>query len=62
MDYQPGDVIEVRSTKVDTPTRRGRIAEVVSRDPSEIRVEWDDGHTSNLYPAAGMVRVVEQSG
>jgi hypothetical protein len=59
MQVKPGDKIEVDSTQVGGPVRRGQVDEVMSDDPLELRVTWDDGHTSVLYPTGGMVRVVE---
>jgi hypothetical protein len=59
MQVKAGDTIEIRSNKVDTPPRRGRVVEVIDPDMTELRVEWDDGHESVLYPDTGMVRVVD---
>lgn len=61
MDVNIGDRIEVHSNKVDTPPRRGTVKEVVAHDPAEIRVGWDDGNESTLFPHGGMVRVIERS-
>ncbi|CAN5161533.1 MAG: DUF1918 domain-containing protein [Euzebyales bacterium] len=58
MQIDVGDRIEVQSTKVDSPPRRGDVLEVVTDDPQELRVRWEDGHESVLYPHGGMVRVV----
>jgi hypothetical protein len=60
MQVKAGDTIEIRSNKVDTPPRRGRVVEVIDQDMAELRVEWEDGHESVLYPDTGMVRVVNQ--
>lgn len=60
MDVKSGDQIEVVSQKVDAPPRRGRVAEVIQGDPPELRVQWDDGHETVLYPHGGMVRVVSE--
>ncbi len=62
MDVKVGNRIEVRSTQVGQPVRQGEVREVVSTDPLELRVAWDDGHESNFYPAAGMTHVVTGSG
>jgi hypothetical protein len=61
MQIGVGDRIEVQSTKVDSPPRRGDVLEVVADDPQELRVHWEDGHESVLYPHGGMVRVVGRS-
>ena len=61
MDVQVGDTIEVLSKKVGQQARRGVVAEVLSTAPQEIRVTWDDGHETALYPNAGMVRVVKRA-
>jgi hypothetical protein len=29
-------------------------------EPLELRVAWDDGHESVLFPAGGMVHVIER--
>ena len=58
MEVKAGDRIEVQSRQVGGAVRRGEVKEVVSTDPLELRIEWEDGHESNLYPSAGMARVV----
>ena len=60
MEIKTGDVIEILSNKVDTPPRRGKVREVIDEDPTELRVEWDDGHESVIYPNTGMVRVLDR--
>jgi hypothetical protein len=57
MDVKAGDKIEVSSKQVGGAVRRGKVQEVLSTDPWELRVEWDDGHESVLYPSGGMIRV-----
>jgi hypothetical protein len=61
MEFRVADTIEVSSNQVGQPPRRGTVREVISTDPAEIRVEWDDGHESNFFPAGGMVNVVSRS-
>lgn len=61
MDLNVGDTIEVPSNKVGTPPRRGRVEEVLDRDPLRIEVAWDDGHRSIFHPAAGNLRLAEGS-
>lgn len=58
MDFKVGDRIEVSSVKVDTEPRRGQVLKLGSGDPVELRVEWDDGHESTLFPSGGMVKVI----
>jgi hypothetical protein len=60
MDVKVGDTIEILSNKVDTPPRHGKVLEVIDEDPAELRVQWDDGHESVIYPNTGMVRVVSR--
>jgi hypothetical protein len=61
MDFRVGDHIEVKSVKVDTPPRRGRVREVLDEQPVALLVAWEDGHESTFYPKGGMVRIVEAS-
>jgi hypothetical protein len=61
MEARVGDTIEVRSVRVGQPVPRGVVKEVMSSDPLELRVEWDDGHESVLFPSGGMVHVVERA-
>jgi hypothetical protein len=58
MEARVGDTIEVHSTQVGQTVRRGTVREVISTDPPEFRIEWDDGRESTLFPSGGMVRVV----
>lgn len=60
MECKSGDVIEVRSPKVDQPPRRGTVEEVISEEPLRLRVTWEDGHSSTFSPHAGMARVIDQ--
>jgi hypothetical protein len=34
------------------------VRECMKDDPLELRVAWDDGHESVLFPTGGMVRVI----
>jgi hypothetical protein len=61
LDARVGDVIEVHSVQVGGQQRRGKVLEVISTSPLELRVRWEDGHESVFYPSAGMVRLVERS-
>lgn len=58
MDLIVGDLIQVKSQKVGAKVRRGTVVEVISEEPFELRVEWEDGHTSTFYPVRGTVEVV----
>jgi hypothetical protein len=59
MEVKVGDVIEVQTQQVGQPARRGEVRDVISEQPLELLVAWDDGHESNFYPAAGSTRVVQ---
>jgi hypothetical protein len=61
MELKERDTIEIVSNKVDVPHRRGIVQRVIEHDPLRIEVEWDDGHTSELIPSGGNVRVVQGS-
>jgi hypothetical protein len=56
-----GDVIEVPSTQVGGPVRRGEVREVLQSEPLEIRVRWDDGRETSLRPSGGTLRVVDHT-
>ncbi len=60
MDIHVGDVIEINSNQVGAQVRRGSVKALLSEQPLELAVAWDDGHESNIYPAGGMVRVVDR--
>lgn len=62
MEAAVGDVIEVQSNKVGAAVRRGTVIEIVDPQGPELRVQWDDGHESILYPSGGMTRVVRHAG
>ncbi len=54
-----GDRIIVESEKMDVPPREGEVLEVVEHEPrTEFRVRWEDGHESEIRPAAGSYRIV----
>lgn len=59
MDVKSGDTIEVHSRQVGGAVRRGVVKDVIDTEPLELRVEWEDGHESTLYPHAGMARVAD---
>jgi hypothetical protein len=58
MEARVGDRIEVRPVQVAQPARRGTVRECIKDEPLELRVAWDDGHESVLFPTGGMVHVV----
>lgn len=60
VEAQVGDRIEVRPVQVGQPVRQGRVQECLRMEPLELRVAWDDGHESVLFPAGGMVHVIER--
>jgi hypothetical protein len=60
VEAQPGDTIEVQGVQVGHAVRRGVVKETVAVDPLELRVEWEDGHESVLFPTGGMVRVISR--
>lgn len=59
MEAHVGDRIEVLPVQVAQPVRRGTVRECLRTEPLELRVAWDDGHESVLFPAGGMVRLIE---
>jgi hypothetical protein len=56
-----GDRIVVESERVSQAPRRGIVEEILQDEPARLRVRWDDGHTSIFVPAAGAVRIEQQS-
>ncbi|MCW2974864.1 MAG: hypothetical protein JWM06_145 [Actinomycetia bacterium] len=57
MRAHAGDRIVVESERVAQAGRQGVIEEVLSEDPTRVRVRWDDGHTSVLTPSAGCASI-----
>lgn len=57
MEVKAGDRIELKSRKVGAQVRRGTVLEVLSGDPLELRVRWDQGDESNFYPVGGTYSV-----
>ena len=54
-----GDRISIESEKVGKPPREGEILEVVeSAAGPHYRVRWEDGHESDIRPAAGSARII----
>ena len=61
MKAHTGDRIVVESERVSQAPRRGTVEEILQDDPPRLRVRWDDGHMSIFAPAAGAVRVEQQT-
>lgn len=61
MDVKAGDHIEIHGKQVGSAVRRGEVTEVVAERPLELRVTWDDGHETVLYPSGGNV-VIDRAG
>lgn len=62
MEVHTGDTIEIMSNKVDEPSRRGLVVEVLDEAPLRVEVDWNDGHRSVLQPSGGNTRVVARAG
>ncbi|HZC28459.1 MAG TPA: DUF1918 domain-containing protein [Gaiellaceae bacterium] len=52
-----GDRIVVESERVNQPSRRGIVEEVLREEPARLRVRWDDGRTSVFAPSAGVATI-----
>ena len=62
MSGQAGDRIVVESERVGTAAREGEILEAKeSAGRMNYRVRWDDGHESEIRPAAGSATIVPAS-
>jgi hypothetical protein len=54
-----GDRISLESEKVGKPAREGEILEVLESVVGvHYRVRWNDGHESDIRPAAGSARII----
>lgn len=59
MQAKVRDTIVVESEHVGTPTREGKVIEVLKGEVGvRYRVRWEDGHESVFTPSAGSVRVI----
>jgi hypothetical protein len=59
MKVKVGDRIVVESETVGTPTRAGKVLEVIRGEVgTRYRVRWEDGHETIYTPSAGSVRVL----
>jgi hypothetical protein len=62
MTFQVGDRVVAESESTERAARAGTVREVLRGDPSpRYRIEWDDGHTTSLTPAAGSLHAAESS-
>jgi len=51
-----GDIVGVVGHRVADTPRNGEIVEVVAGSPHpSLRVKWEDGHISRLYPGSDVV-------
>ena len=56
---QAGDRIIIESERVGVQAREGRILEVIETPRGvNYRVRWEDGHLSEIRPAAGSARII----
>jgi len=54
MTFEVGDRVAVESESTERRARSGTVREVLREDPApRYRIEWDDGHSTVLTPAAG---------
>ncbi|GIW20029.1 MAG: hypothetical protein KatS3mg065_0325 [Chloroflexota bacterium] len=59
MTAKVGDRIIIESEKVGQPAREGEILEIIESPlGTRYRVRWDDGHESEIRPAAGSAKIV----
>jgi hypothetical protein len=59
MSAKVGDRIVVESETVGTPTREGKVLEVMEGEVGvRYRVRWDDGHETVFTPSGGSARIV----
>jgi hypothetical protein len=63
MKANVGDRIIIESEKVGQPAREGRILDIAeSARGMNFRVRWDDGHESEIRPAAGSAHILADQG
>jgi hypothetical protein len=61
MAYQVGDRVTAESESTTRAPRKGTVREVLRGDPSpRYMIEWDDGHTTSLTPAAGVLHAARK--
>jgi hypothetical protein len=54
MTLEVGDRVVVESESTERRPRSGTVREVLRQDPApRYRIDWDDGHSTVLTPAAG---------
>jgi Domain of unknown function (DUF1918) len=60
-DAKIGDRILVGSQTVGTPTREGKVLEVIEGEISvRYRVRWSDGHETVYSPSGGSARFISK--
>ena len=61
MAFQVGDRVVAESESTERAARTGTVREVLRGDPApRYRIEWDDGHTTSLTPAAGALHAIDK--
>ena len=61
MAFQVGDRVVAEAESTGRAPRKGTVREVLRGDPSpRYRIEWDDGHTTSLTPAAGVLHAASK--
>jgi hypothetical protein len=54
MTFEVGDRVVAESESTERPARSGTVREILREDPApRYRIDWDDGHSTVLTPAAG---------
>jgi uncharacterized protein DUF1918 len=54
MTFEVGDRVVAESESTERRPRSGTIGDVLREDPApRYRINWDDGHSTVLTPAAG---------
>ena len=54
MTFEVGDRVVAESESTERSARSGTVREVLREDPApRYRIDWDDGHSTTLTPAAG---------
>lgn len=61
MAFQVGDRVVAEAQSTARAPREGTVREILRGDPSpRYRIEWDDGHTTSLTPAAGVLHAARK--
>jgi hypothetical protein len=62
MDAHVGDRIVVESDKVGVAPRQGTILKVIPHETHiEFRVQWDDGHVTEIRPSGASYRILAKA-